>query len=391
MQVYKAYFKIIKNNLASIAIYIIIFLLMAVLITNILGAQGGTAAFSPAKTSVAFFSGESTPLTDGLKAYLDQNANMVSIPDETQEIQDALFFGQVTCMLRVPQGFTQAFLAGGGDTRIEKTAAAGRPEAVYADLLVNKYLNTAALYVQNMPGVTLSEIAQYVSRDLVKQASVEVNTYEKPAAINNMSYYFQYLAYSIMATMILAITSVMMAFNQADVSNRNACCPVKTSVMNLQLLLGNITFAVIFWAGMCTFVFLLNRDAALDAGTVLLCLNAFVFTFASLSIGFLLGHFIKSQGVQGAIMNVIALGLSFLSGVFIPQGMLGASVLNAASFTPSYWYIKAVEDIRSITAFDFQTALPVLYSILIQAGFAAAIMIVSLVISKQKKLANAYN
>lgn len=390
MQVYKAYFKVIKKRFPSIALYIVIFLLIAVLITSTLG-NVSESSFSQAKSDIAFFSGESTPLVDGLKDYLGQNANIVSIPDETQEIQDALFFSRISCAIRVPNGFTQSFLSGKNDVLIEKTAASGQADAIYMDLFVNKYLQTAGLYVQNMPGITEKEIVQNAGRDLDVQSTIDLNTFDKPASINYLSYYFQYLAYSIMAIMVMGITTVMITFNEADLRNRNSCSPIKPSSMSMQILFGNITFALVFWAVLCVFVFLLYPQATLNTSTVLLWLNALVFTFASLSIGFLAGRFIKSYGSQGAIMNVIALGLSFLSGVFIPQDMLGSSVLNVASFTPSYWYVKAVEDIRDISSISSQTVIPVVYCILIQAGFAVVLMIISLVISKQKKLANAYS
>lgn len=391
MQVYKAYFKIIKKHFASIAVYFGIFLLFAALVTAALNGAPTAESFSQSKNSIALFSGESTPLVDGIKDYLGQNATIVSIPDETQEIQDALFFGRISCVIRIPEGFTQSFLSGKNDVQIEKTAVSGQAEDIYTGLYVNKYLQTAGLYVQNMPGITEAQLVENVGSDLAQQASAHVNTFNKPVTVNYLSYYFQYLAYSIMAIMIMGITTVMLSFNEADVSNRISCSPLKPSGMSLQMLLGNITFALVFWAALCVFVFMLYPQAALNAGAILLCLNALVFTFVSLSIGFLIGRFIKSYGAQGMIMNVIALGLSFLSGVFIPQEVLGDSVLDVARFTPSYWYVKAVDDIRNMSSISSQTVMPVVYSILIQAGFAAAIIIISLVISKQKKLASAYS
>lgn len=38
---------------------------------------------------------------------------------------------------------------------------------------------------------------------------------------------------------------------------------------------------------------------------------------------------------------MIALGMSFLCGVFVPQNMLGEQVLSASKFLPAYWYVKA--------------------------------------------------
>jgi len=131
--------------------------------------------------------------------------------------------------------------------------------------------------------------------------------------------------------------------------------------------------------------FIMYGGVTLNEGTILLCLNALVFTFTALSIGFLAGKFIRSLGAQAAIANVVSLGMSFISGVFVDQELLGKTVLNIASFTPSYWYVKAVGDIRSTVEFSAQNVAPIVNSMLIQLGFAAALLIIALAVSKQRR------
>jgi ABC-2 type transport system permease protein len=203
---------------------------------------------------------------------------------------------------------------------------------------------------------------------------------------NYMTYYFNYLAYAILGVMIMGVTSFMMAFNDTDLANRNQCSPLKPLNMNLQVLLGNAAFAAAVWAAMCAMVFLIYGRLPVNSGTALLCLNALVITIVALSIGFLAGKFIRNPGVQSAVTNVVALGISFISGVFVPQELLGSTVLGIARFTPTYWYVKAVGDIRDIVTFNFQSVLPVLYSMLIQLGFAAAIFTLALVLAKHIRL-----
>jgi ABC-2 type transport system permease protein len=389
MQVFKAYFKVVNKRKGSLLIFFFIFLLIAVSLTNALGTVN-MQTFDQTKSNIAFYSQENTPLVNGLKEYLNHNAVIVNIPDNQQDIQDALYYGQISYILRIPQGFSQDFL-NGQNVKLTKTSASGQTGGVYMDMMVNRYLNTAQLYIKNIPGITQEQIAASVAQNIESQASVDLNNYGKPADTNILSYYFRFLAYAIMAMMIMGVTTVMMAFSKADLQNRNMCAPVRQLYFNLQILLGNIAFALLVWAGLCALTFLLSGKAAADIGTLLLCLNALALTFVSLSIGFLAGKFIRSTGAQGAITNVISLGLCFLGGVFVSQDLLGSSVLTVASFTPPYWYVKAVNDIRNMVVFNADNVMPVVYAILIQFGFAAAILIVALVLSKQKKLANAYS
>jgi ABC-2 type transport system permease protein len=80
----------------------------------------------------------------------------------------------------------------------------------------------------------------------------------------------------------------------------------------------------------------------------------------------------------------VALGFCFISGVFVPQQFLGSSVLEIASFTPSYWFVKANNQIAELTQFDFAYVEPIVSGMLIQVGFALAFFTVALVIGKKK-------
>lgn len=387
MQVFKAYFKILRSRIVGLMIYFAVFIALALLITNALGQTVTATDFTQEKSYIAFYNmDQDSELVDGLEGYLQSGAQFVDIPDDTQQIQDALFYGKVVYVLRVPQGFTQSFMTGGSDAALDKMTAAGSISSVYMDAMVNRYLNAAALYVKNVPGMTQSEVAKNVANDLAVQADVTLNTYEKPLGASDISYYFQYFAYVILAVMIMGVTSFMMVFNEGDLYNRNLCAPLKPSRMNLQIVLGNAIFGLLVWAVLCAIAFIMYGKFVLDRGTLLLCLNALVFTFVGLAIGFLAGKFVRTHGVQAAVTNVVSLGLCFLSGVFVEQELLGKSVLAVSSFNPGYWYIKAVNDIRGMVEYSSQNTAPVLFSILIQLGFALAFIAIALVVSKQKRV-----
>jgi ABC-2 type transport system permease protein len=131
--------------------------------------------------------------------------------------------------------------------------------------------------------------------------------------------------------------------------------------------------------------YILSGQKGIGPNLLLLYLNTLVFSITALSIAFLAGKFIKGYGAQSAVANVLSLGLSFISGIFVPQFLLGETVLKIASFTPTYWYIKAVEAIKDLSVYSFTNLKPVFADMLIQLAFAAACFIIALVASKQKR------
>jgi len=388
MQVFRAYFQIIKKHRMTILIYLIVFVALSVIITNMGGEQSTPISFSETKYKLAVFNNDGESLTEGLVHYLEENAQIVTIGRSTQDLQDALFYEQADCVVTIPKGFAQSFMEGDSGVQVEKMATAGKPAGIYMDFLINKYLNMAALYEKSMPAATQANIADYVAADLKNTSTVDYQRGSEPAEPSMLPYYFRFLAYSLLAMMMMGVSMVMMSFNEENINNRTLCAPLKPLRMNLQLVLANAVFALATWAIMCVFIFIMCGGVTFDTATILLCVNALIFTFVSLCIGFLAGKFIKNHGVQAAVTNVISLGFSFISGVFVDQELLGKTVQTIGSLTPSYWYVRAEEAIRNATAFNTATMRPVAESMLIQLGFAAAILIVTLAISKQRRKAS---
>ena len=149
MQVYKAFFKVIYKNLSQIMIYVGVFLLLTVILTNTYTGPTDTS-FTQTKVNIAFINYDSnSKLVEGLKSYLDKNANIVNVPDNKQKLQDALFFRKVEYIVKVPKCFTEALLAG-KTIQIEKTTVPNSTTGMYMDSIINKYLNTAKLYAGNI-------------------------------------------------------------------------------------------------------------------------------------------------------------------------------------------------------------------------------------------------
>ncbi len=388
MQVFNAYFRVMRKHFKIIMIYLIVFVVLSAIISSIFSGQSSAASFYETKYKIALFNeDDDAPLSQGLEAYIGQNAVIVQVGSREQDIQDALFYEQADCVITIPQGFSEGFMNGSG-VQVDRMAVAGKPACIYTDLLVDKYLNMALLYANNIPQASQQDIAGYVAEDLQNMATVEFRQPEAaPAPPSNITFYFQFLAYSLLAAMMMGVSLVMMSFNETNLSNRTLCAPLKPVRMNMQLVLANVVFALLVWAVMCAYILATNAPVKFDASLVLLCVNALVFTLVSLCIGFLAGRFIKNHGVQAALTNVVSLGMSFLCGVFVEQALLGKTVQTLGSFMPTYWYIRAVDAIRNMGAVTAQSIGPVVESMLIQLGFAAVILIVTLAISKQRRKA----
>ena len=153
----------------------------------------------------------------------------------------------------------------------------------------------------------------------------------------------------------------------------------------MQILFGNLIYAVVCWIIMMALGFIMYGKTMLTKQVMLMALNAFVFSLVGLSISFMVGSVLKSRNTMSAVTNVLTLGMSFTSGVFVPQYLLGEQVLSFAQILPTYWFVKFNNEIINMEH-HFRYA----KTIIGLHGYAAASLLrpaVALVIIKQKRQA----
>ncbi|MDD2418670.1 MAG: ABC transporter permease [Oscillospiraceae bacterium] len=385
MQVFKTYFKIISQTRTSLIIYYVVFLAISVLISRY-STQPASTDFTESKTRIAVINRDvDSSVVQGLIDFLAQKNNIVDIEDDAEKLQDALFFRRVEYIAIIPKGFSEDFKAGGSKP-IEKVIVPGSTTSRYIDMHINRYLHTASI-TASYSRLDADNQARLVSESMAAKAEVKMLSKTTSNGFIGYIYYYNYFAYVILAISILGISTIMMVFNQPDLRRRNLCSPLKLRSMNYQLALGSAIYSVACWLITVMFGIVIYGESLLSSGLLpMLILNSFVFTIVCTSIGFLVGVLIKSQNVQAAIVNVLSLGMSFICGVFVPQAILGKTVLRFASFLPAYWYISVNNAIGDLSyKADFNK---ILIPMLIQIGFAIMIFSVTLFISKQKRTSN---
>lgn len=385
MPVYNLCMKITKKNIPSLLIYIIVFLVVSfIMATSVSKSIKEQEGFLRVKTNIAFINEEESPLIEGLKDELGKVANFVELPDETEALQDALFFRRIVYILRIPQGFTQGFI-NGENMSLEKTIVPDSYSSAYIDLSIEKYLNTARLYIQHMNDITQEELVSYLNENLSKETNVEIPYSELKIDLNYSNYFFNYLAYSLLSILILGMSALMISYNDRDLKRRTGCSPLSDTASNLQFILANLTFATVSWLIMTIFCFIIDAENILTLNTFYFIISSFIFAFCGSGMGFLIGSVAKGNEAISAITNVVVLGSCFLSGVFVPAEFLGSTALKIASFMPTYWYVKANNQIAQLIHFDSAYIKPILSDMAIVFCFGIAFFALSLVVRKNRR------
>jgi len=270
---------------------------------------------------------------------------------------------------------------------LERTSIPGSASAIYIDLRIDRYLETLRLYTAAMPETGIREKVNFVLRDLAVYTKVEIAGNENRANDTGiLKYYFNFLAYTIMFAIIFGVSAILLVFNDTDIKRRNLCSPLSSNKISLQCFLACALFALINWVALAALSAVFGFDEIASPSTWLYLINSLVFTICISGLAFFIGNLTKSREVVTAVANIITLGTSFLSGVFVPQEILGENVLKIASFMPTYWYVRANGRIAGLADLSIHNLSDVFISIAIQLAFGAAFLIAALVIGKRRQV-----
>lgn len=384
MQVFKLYFKILKSAAPALIIYIVIFSVLIFFLSTTQNKKITGYKETKIDTALVNYDKDSIFVQDFLD-YLSKYCDFTDYEDREDELADALLFRQVKYVLTIPYDFGEDFLSG-RDTGVEKKTIPDGAYNVSVDNAVNNYLNIARLYLTAFPDISQAELITYIRQDMNTETEVSI-----AAGANddkNNSFYNQYFntaSYIILSCCLLGIGMIMLTFHNVHIMRRNMVTPMTHSDMNLQLIGGNLIFVFTYDIFFILFGYIIIEDKTINGNVLLYWLNLLIFSVSALSISYLSAILIKSRQANDILSTVLPLGLSFVSGAFVPQYLLGKSVLKLSSFTPLYWFIKGNDTIAGVIHFSWENIKSIICYMLIQIGFAAAVFSVALVISKNKR------
>lgn len=379
MQVFSNYFKIAKSFLPMIAMYLTIFMFFAVFAASQI--NDGDGVFVTVKPTVAIVNHDDSVFSAGFVDYIKANAEIVDIENNDNARKEAIYFQTVYYIFIIPDNFGDDLFSG-KEPKIS-TLQVQSSAAEQSRMLGENYIRLAGPRI--VAGMTQADVVSGINDDLtMAQTTGEINGV-KVGESSKVQYFYNFASYVILALCTLIISMVMIIFTSRNIKRRNSVSPLSYGNLTGQLFIGNLIFAIGIWSMFVIASCILYPDIMLTAIGAMYALSSFVFSLAALSISFLIGSLVKSKNVVSGITNVVALGSSFICGVFVPQQLLGESVINFAKFLPTYWYVKSNELIYGLADYSYESLRPILNNMAIIFGFAVAIFVITFVIGRARR------
>lgn len=377
MIVFKNYFKIVKKHLGIIIMFAAISIGISIANTS----YNSTENYVSVNPKIAIINYDESSLSENFINYMDKKSEFVEVENNEKAIQDALYLNKTDSILIIPENFGADLLAvKEPNIKIKKST---QNFSEYTELLVNRYLKIAENY--SKAGMTESEIIQNIQKDIENEIEVKVAS-ENKSDLEKLAVYYSFENYAFLSIFIFIVGTIMCIFNKETIRKRNNVSKLKPKSFSNQLFLGHIILTLSIWAIFTIVSVIIYKDLMFSMNGVLLIINSLCFAFTATSLAYLIGCLIKNQNVISGIQNVVGLGLSFISGCFVPIEWLDSNIVNFSKIFPSYWFIQGNYNITKLGVFNFETLRPIIQNFGVVLIFGIVYFVIGKVIVSKRKI-----
>ena len=324
---------------------------------------------------------EEKGITKDLIKYITDNSNIIELNNNEEAINDGLFYRDVNYVIYIPENYSEDFMDGKNpEINIKST---GDYQSSFAEMLLSRYIKVANIYQKSIKNE--DELTSKINETLSKQSEVEITSKLDTDSLAKATFYYNFASYSILACLVYVICLVLSSFKDIKIQKRTIISSTDYRKLNRQLLLSNSLFSIILWGVYVALSFVLIGDVMFSNQGIIYLINSFIFTMCATAIALFIGNLVSNKNAINGIVNVIALGSSFLCGAFVPMEWLPDGVLKIAHILPSYYYISSNESLKTLEVFNLETMQPIITNLIVILGFSIIFIILTNIVSKRKQ------
>lgn len=379
MIVFSTFWRIVKKYKGTILLYTV----MLIMFGGInLTSNSTNDMFTPTKPNIFIVNKDSNMgLTKNLINYLKKNTNVVSLEDDEEKINDALFYRDISYVIYIPKNYSKDVLDK-KDVTIDIKSSKDYTSSL-TEMMLDKYLNVQS----NLVNITNNqdELVNMINNTLDVNSEVVVSSKLDNSYLNRVSRYFNFGSYSLLAVIIFIVTLVINSFKENTINKRIIVSSFNCKKHNSMLMLSSFVYSLIVWVLFSLLsIILLGKDMISLRG-ILYFVNTFMFIMPTLSFGILISTLVNNKDSIGGIVNVVGLGSAFLCGAFIPTEYLPKIVLSIAHIFPAYYFIDSNNLLSSMEIINFSNLIPVFINYFVLIIFMLIFIVVNNYVLKKKR------
>jgi len=379
MTVFNTFWKVIKKYKGMIILYTVLLIVFGGINMSSSEKQMN---FVDTKPDVFIVNYDSSKLSKSFVHYIEEHSNIVSLENDEDTINDAVFYRDVNYVIYIPEGYSSDVMHG---EKVELSVkSTGDYQASLAEMMLTRYLKLQSIYLNIAKNE--DELISLIEDNLDTNVSVSIVSSLDVSKTSNASLYFSFASYSIMAIIIFIICIVLSSFKHLSIQKRTMVSSMSYQKHSRMLLVSSFVYAFIVWGLFVILGMILLGDIMFTKRGLVYMLNSFLFTFCSLTIALFISSLVRGKNAVSGIVNVIALGSAFLCGAFVPMEWLPDSVVMIAKVLPSYWYIRSNDLLKTMEEINFSTLEPIFVGCIVLFSFCVLFIVLNqLVLKYQQK------
>lgn len=378
MTVFSTILKILNKLKGMLILYTVIL----ISITALNQTSGSITEFEESKPDLIIVNKDlEDPITKGFTDYLEEHCELKDIDvNDKEKISDAIFYRDVNYIVYIPNHFGKDLLEG-KKPKLEYKST-GDENASYCQMIIEKYIRTVMIYKDYYQG---EELTKKVGDVVENDTKVTLKTSLDTSSLSSMTRYFNFLNYALLAGCVYCISMILASLKEQNVRKRTIISSFNYKKYNRIVLMSLSIVILAMWMMYMILSFILFKNQMTTSNGIAYMLNSLVFALCSLSIGFLIGNITQNKNAIGGIVNVVALGTSFLCGCFVSFDYMPDYVIKIAHILPTYYFVKNNETIKTIETFGGDVLKPLLINGGIIVVFAILFIIITNYVSKKKE------
>lgn len=378
MTVFNTFWKVINKYKGTIILFTVMLVAFGGINTT---TSNNNLDFTNDKPDIIIINNDQNKgLTKNLISYLKENTNVKNIKEE--EIDDALFYRQVNYIIYIPKNYRNDILSGINPKIDIKTT--GDYDSSLAEMILTRYLKTQEVYSKTTSNE--QELIEKINTNLKTKSEVSITSTVNTDKTSKVSRYYNFASYSIMYTIIFIICMVLASFNEKTIKKRTIISSMNYKTHNKLILKASFLYSIIVWLLFMVLGIILFPDTVISLRGLIYTINAFVFTFASLTLALLISSLSSNKNVITGIANVVCLGSAFLCGAFIPTTWLPETVIKVSRVFPTYWYVNSNDLLSNLEKINLNSLEPIIINMLVVLLFSLIFIVLTNIISKKKQI-----
>ena len=379
MTVFKTFLKILNKNKMMVILYTV--LLITFSASNMNTSQNNMNFVASKPDVLIINNDEERGITKNLIQYITDNSNIIEVENNEEKINDALFYRDVNYIIYIPQNYSKDFMDGKNpEIQIKSTEDY---QAAFEEMLLSRYIKVANTYQKNIKDE--DELIDKINETLSMETEVKITSKLDTNNLSKATYYYNFASYSILACLVFIIGLILISFNEEKIRKRTIISSTNYKKHNRMLLISNSVYSLILWLFYTIVSFIVVGKIMWSMHGLIYIINSLVLTTCATAISFFIGNLINNKGALSGIVNVLALGSSFLSGAFVPMRWLPDTVIKIAHVLPTYYYISTNETLATLEEFNFEAIKPMITNMAIILLFAIIFIVLSNIVSKKKR------